>query len=195
MYNREFRNLQAPKFFSYLRINDLNEGDPRFSFFPSLFFFFPTRFLQLKTLPSIFPAYPVVYAALRGSSAGWNSLREGGGRGPATSRISTRRRRRDSTVVVPGTFFNSVTDEKRERNTWSALTFGPELGRDQRLREERRRWKIRMVARKSLKLCETEIETDHHSERRSTIFYYLFNEIGDFSIHSIVSILVSLDGV
>ena len=39
---------------------------------------------------------------------------------------------RDSTVVVPGTFFNSATDEKRERNRWSALTFGPELGRDQR---------------------------------------------------------------
>lgn len=121
MYNREFRNLQAPKFFSYLRINDLNEGDPRFSFFPSLFFFFPTRFLQLKTLPSIFPAYPVVYAALRGSSAGWNSLREGGGRGPATSRISTRRRRRDSTVVVPGTFFNSVTDEKRRKEIRGVL--------------------------------------------------------------------------
>lgn len=139
------QKFASPKVFWYLRINDLNEGDP-------LFFFFQ-RLLPRKCSSPTFFGWTRVTRLERRLEI---HSREEGDRGPATSRILTRgggiRRRRRSS----GHFLIPWQTERGKEIRRVLLPSAPNPAvAEIKGRDERRRWKIRTVTRKSLKLCET----------------------------------------
>lgn len=120
---------------------------------PSFFFFFFQRLLPRKCSSPTFFGWTRVTRLERRLEI---HSREEGDRGPATSRILTRgggiRRRRRSS----GHFLIPWQTERGKEIRRVLLPSAPNPAvAEIKGRDERRRWKIRTVTRKSLKLCET----------------------------------------